>query len=161
MVKLLLQINMKKLIIAAVVALSAITANAVPKQEDLWINIARSDEDGTVYHGLRDSGHFTNNDDGYPVYAITGRTVKDNSINGRMWYVLLEQCVAGQGYLVTTDTQGNFLFNTKFAIGLGTVASVIAETICNIAESHPETVAPAPAPAPTKKPTKKPAARSA
>jgi len=126
---------MKKLFAAAIIALS-VNANAAPKESDLWITLATSTATGTSYSVLKESGQFNKNDNGVPVYVVTGRTVdKNGDISALMWYVKLEQCVAGKGHLTTTDPLGNFVVGTQYAFGMGTVASQIAETLCNVAEA--------------------------
>lgn len=146
---------MKTLIIAAAITLSSIAANALPKDSDLWYFVASSDTNGVQYSALKGSGHFAKNDVGYDVYVATGRGVETNGhTNAIMWYVPVESCPLGRGFLVTMDTNGKFLFNTEFALGSGTVASYIAETLCVAMESTKEDVTTKPAAKPTKKSTK-------
>lgn len=121
---------MKKLFLIALTALS-FTANAVPKDSDLWSTLAQSPDDGTIYSILNGSGRITQNDDNVPIVAATGRMQKGNDKHSVQWYIPIEHCDQGQGVLVVTRLDGTYITNTQFALGLGTIAAVIAETMCN------------------------------
>jgi hypothetical protein len=144
---------MKKLI-AAMIASLALTAHALPKDEDLWTYIA-SHASGDRFSILNKSGIITKNDNGVPVVAVKGRIVakEGGGITPVSWYVPLESCDAGQGVLVITSPMGDYIDNTQFAFGSGTIAGIIAEVMCGAAEKMLKNKpAPSQAPQPQKKP---------
>lgn len=126
---------MKKLLVTLFASL-ALTVQALPKDSDLWVELATSVDSGLVYSALRGSGELTKNDNGVPIYAVRGRVVSknDNTTTPTMWYVTLESCTRGQGLLVIMNGSGKYLSNAKFAFGSGSVSAAIAELLCAAAE---------------------------
>ena len=101
---------------------------AVLAQE--WVEITKSRI--SVYSIKANSARIATNDSGVKVILATGRitTIETEKIEAAMWYVPVDHCLRQRGTLVSTDVVGNFIGETQFVVGLGNVASVIAEIMC-------------------------------
>jgi len=126
---------MKKFIAAALAGI-ALTASALPKDEDIWTFIASNLGTGDRYSIQNKSAEITKNDNGIPVIAVRSRGVdKNGNVTPYRWYVPLNHCDIGQGIVVIMDPHGNYIDKAPFAFGSGTVAGSIAEVMCSVAES--------------------------
>ena len=142
---------MKKFLIAGLAALS-LSAIALPTDADIWTFIASDNTNGDKYSILNNSGELSKNDNGYPVIFARGRIVKaDGTAEAQAWYVPLDQCKRGQGFIVVLDQQGKYLSRAQFAFHSGTIGGFLSEVMCGSAEQMlKEQAVPA-----QKKPTKK------
>ena len=97
-----------------------------------WNEVAASD--AVTYSLKADSYQVGKSIGGAPAVAfiVRARNAKTNEITLNKKYVLVKDCVAGNGKLITTDLDGTFSWETPFAFGAGDVASTIALSICGI-----------------------------
>jgi hypothetical protein len=118
---------MKKLIVALMLAASSVMAHS---QE--WVTLSKAGS--TTYDGLVGSVKVIENDGNVKVVVVTGRVSDSatNKITGEMWYVTVSHCRAKQGALVSLDLLGKFKYDNTFVFGMGSVASAIAEIVCNV-----------------------------
>ena len=72
------------------------------------------------------------------VALITARDVDlhSNEINFRLMGIALQSCARQMGLLHVFDVRGNLLYSQDFVFGGESVAAQIAETICDLAQSH-------------------------
>jgi hypothetical protein len=138
---------MKKLI-AALIASLAFTAQALPKDSDIWSLVATDANNGDQYSIQNGSGMLSKNDNGVPVIAVLGRILsKDNVPHPLSWYVPLQNCDTGIGVLVIMTPTGDYLDKAPFAFKSGTIAGLVAEVMCGAAEKMIKNgVAPVPNP---------------
>lgn len=103
--------------------------------EKNWIDLAVSD-DGTKWEAKPGSFEFTKNRSGIPIAVLTGRVVnsKPSTIDLRKWYVTAGDCKNKMGKLISLDVSGEYQYETDFLFDSGSVASSIAQFICEVAD---------------------------
>lgn len=103
--------------------------------EKKWISLAVLD-DGTKWEAKPGSFEFKKNRSGIPIAVLTGRVVntKPSTIDLRKWYVTAGDCKNKMGKLVSLDVSGEYQHENDFLFDSGSVASSIAQFICEVAE---------------------------
>lgn len=135
-----LQIPAPALSAPAPAQLSQHTSEA-PKQKPLelgdnvdgWIQVATIDQNS--YQVQEGSFRFDGDTKGNTLAVVIVRAINlgTNDISLFQWSVPTEDCIANRGALVMHDMQGNLIGNNDFVFGGGTLASLMAETICGVA----------------------------
>jgi len=100
---------------------------------DGWVQIATIDQNS--YQVQEGSFRFDGDTKGNTLAVVIARAIdlatKDISLF--QWSVPTEDCIANRGALVIHDMQGNLVGNNDFVFGGGSLASLMAETICGVA----------------------------
>ncbi|MDM1715571.1 hypothetical protein [Thiopseudomonas alkaliphila] len=123
---------MKKTIASAAIILFSVQALA---QSD-WINIASLPGDSKKLDVQPGSFEFSKTKGGTPIAVVVGKITDTKSANISLykWYVSLEDCQRKMGKVVSLNVNGEFAFENDFVFGSGSIATVMAETICGVAE---------------------------
>ncbi|MNJ10048.1 hypothetical protein D3C77_42020 [compost metagenome] len=98
-----------------------------------WVHISTVGKN--AYQIQERSFRFDKTTDGVSLAVVIARTVdlSTQGINIYQWSVPIEDCISGRGTLVIHDTKGNLFTQNDFVFGGGNVASLVAETICEVA----------------------------
>lgn len=109
--------------------------------DESWVAIASS-KAGMLWEGKAGSFEFTQNKSGVVIGVLIGRVTSNSSssVTLEKWYVSLDDCVKGNGTLVTLKISGEYQYETDFVIGAGNVSSEIAETVCAVASGKAEEI---------------------
>ncbi|WP_213941217.1 hypothetical protein [Pseudomonas sp. dw_612] len=112
-----------------------------PKQKPLelgdsidgWVQVATIDQN--AYQVQEGSFRFDGDTKGNTLAVVIVRAINLGSkdISLFQWSVPTEDCISNRGALVMHDMQGNLIGNNDFVFGGGTLASLMAETICGVA----------------------------
>lgn len=78
---------------------------------------------------------FSKNKASEPIAVVTGKSVDKltTQIEVEKWYVRLVDCEAKQGKLVTLTIGGEFKYDNDFVFGSGSLASITAKLVCDVA----------------------------
>ena len=87
-------------------------------------------KDGSLRNGKTKGG------DAFVSIIVRMTSKDDDRIDVSERYVKTSDCANERGALVTLDLEGKFQFKNDFVFGLGTVASSIAEYVCNSANQQ-------------------------
>lgn len=100
---------------------------------DGWVQVATIDQN--AYQVQEGSFRFDGDTKGNTLAVVIVRAFNLDSkdISLFQWSVPTDDCISGRGALVMHDTQGNLIGNNDFVFGGGTLASLMAETICGVA----------------------------
>ena len=124
------RLNERKLAAFLFAAMTFVSTLTNAQQE--WYEVASTDEtfwevQGGSFEEVRTKG-------GDPIAVVVSRatTRATKRIDLRKSYVPLASCEKKMGKVVTLDLDGKFRYENDFVVGGGTVASAIAEFICDI-----------------------------
>lgn len=111
---------------------------------DGWVQIATIDQN--AYQVQEGSFRFDGDTKGNALAVVIVRAINLHSkdISLFQWSVPADDCISGRGALVMHDIQGNLIGNNEFVFGGGTLASLMAETICGVAVKEAKALQKAP-----------------
>lgn len=116
---------MKKILIAVVLGLAALSASATPN----WKTLAESTTH--QFQGDISSIDFGQNNGDEAVVYIKGRVIPlDGRVVQEVWSVRFTDCDAGFGQLITLTGDGEFKTRDKFYVGGTNIANGIAGKLC-------------------------------
>lgn len=120
-------------IITAALFLFSLSTQAWADEE--WISYASNSD--TSWEIKTGSLNFLPNRNGENIALVLGRSVHSDTsgIAFFKWYVTEDDCAKKMGSFVALSLKGDFLFQQDFVFDGGTVASILAETICLSAEA--------------------------
>ncbi|MBT9571076.1 MAG: hypothetical protein IV106_08205 [Pseudomonas umsongensis] len=105
-----------------------------------WTDIGSVDE---YRYQIQDgSFRFDKNSNGTALAVVIGRRIITTSqdILLLQWSVSAQDCVNERGSITVYDVNGNPSFQNDFVFGGGTLASIVAETVCAAAMKAAETI---------------------
>jgi hypothetical protein len=116
---------------AAVICIFLFSQHAMADEKaDDWIAVVSS-TDGDSWEIKSHSLILTETKSGVPMALVTGRVVRtNNTVSLYRWYVTDADCLAEYGKLVMLEISGNYLGESDYLKGAGTLASYTAEYIC-------------------------------
>lgn len=102
-----------------------------------WIQVAADDSGNVSFSARKGSFEVTQTKDGTAVGSILGQYTlkKPDSIRYYKLYVSQSDCAAGYGQLVLLDTNGSYSSESPFVSKGASIASGIADFICEVYES--------------------------
>ena len=124
------RLNERSLATYLLSALAFVSTPTNAQQE--WYEVASTDE--TFWEVQGGSFEEVKTKGGDPIAVVVSRatTRSTKRIDLRKSYVPLASCRNKMGKIVTLDLDGNFRYENDFVVGGGTVASAIAEFICDV-----------------------------
>jgi hypothetical protein len=121
--------------VATLVFLLVLTASPSAAQED-WTNVAVSGHyTFDTKDGLLRPAKGPRGQDGYFVVGRTQDSLTKRVMVGR-WFVSTEDCANEVGTFFQFDMQGNVLSQVDFAFGSESVASILAEVVCEAQQRY-------------------------
>ena len=113
----------------SMIIITALVISSIAHAED-WLHVVASTTDvfearkGTLQHGLLGTS---------PAVTMLVRIKHaDDTFTFARYFVTVEDCGKGYGVVVTNSIQGKFLHQADYVIGGGSIACVIAETMCAV-----------------------------
>ncbi|HVL10481.1 MAG TPA: hypothetical protein VM512_15170 [Burkholderiaceae bacterium] len=114
--------------------LAAILPFSCFAQNDSWVLIARSTDAITEWSIQKGSFESITTKGGKPISVVVGRTTdkRTKEVDLAKWYVTDADCDRGLGTIVTLSVTGAFRFENPFVKDSGSIASSIADAICDV-----------------------------
>lgn len=120
-------------LVTAISLLISFTASAEPS----WINLGES-KGGLKWEAKPGSFELSKNRNNVAVAVLAGRVINAETAEIQLykWYVSATDCKNKMGKLVSLSISGEFLFDSDFMYGSGSVASNIGEFICGVVDHN-------------------------
>jgi len=120
-----------RLLTVATLLAASLNVGVVHAQQE-WFEVAATDE--RIWEVQGGSFEESRTKGGDPIAVVISRvtTKSTKQIDLRKSYVPIADCEKRMGKVVTLDLDGKFRFENDFLFGGGTVASSMAEFICEV-----------------------------
>lgn len=120
-----------------IIAIIIIASSTPSLANERWHHITSSKDASDEYSIKPDSSVRDTNKNDEKITIVVGKSTnkKTNQVELFKWYVTDVDCKKEYGNLVVLDLNGEFKYEASFAKGAGTVASVLAEVICDAGAS--------------------------